>query len=903
MKHYWMLILSIILLSCQQEGENSPYLSSLNADKNSPLYTTYAAALERSEFILDEGYEFHFYNPGEGIDFRTDTSGELGMGFVVDGKYIYKESDMHSPPIINTSYPDVVRYSYYPVEGVRVEADFLVQSSHVALWDLSLINETQKEVTIGVIPFLRNNYRSFEDVQVAEEGYFTFTHESYPDGWTLSHDMPFEKEVKNVFLFSEAEAKKGVFNSLHGESPEIPFQVLLDSTSVYPISGRAFNQKGERVISQPPAARMQVYLNHDKNVLLTENSPLRGLAQPSIDQQGYYRMELALFNNTTPESSYTFTYYNEADQTAGRYSRSLKEAVDKARRDVNLEPYSLPAIPQEVQAKRKEKGLELTWQHKPGLSYRVYKREYPGPSYKLVAKNIKKGVYQESLDDTGTAGYVVVAEDPVSGELGMHSPEVNNLEVVAFQHFIESSTEREEPDYIKENARVLAFQKEVLLKPEQNKEIRVVRAVGRSDKKYEVLVKEAREMLKEDVSRYVEENEMLFSKIPDISFEDPDRKMLYWSSFNMMRQVFYPAEGESSYNYYVFSREPTWGWGHGGQVFHESITMLAYAFMDPQSAMDSQRVYSERQYDNGYINYRTGSHLDEIIEHNGQLTSSAPWYAWQNWEVYKITEDEAFLKEMYQSSKRFYNFYVSNRDSDKDGLAEWGGHAVLESVRDALVAVWDEVGWPSNFEGVDINSMLVSEAKALEAMALELGLESEADRWRQDYEKREALIRSTFWDAEKGFFFNADKKDNDFTFKNEHDLKREEIIGFLPLWSGTATPEQAEKLVEKLTDSTKFWRKYGVPSLAADDPYYNDKGYWNGPVWVEWNFLIVQGLLKYGYEEEAKELVNRVAEGMIIQLKKDHNLWEFYSPDDEWAGYHKTYIWAGIINRMMMDVK
>ena len=110
------------------------------------------------------------------------------------------------------------------------------------------------------------------------------------------------------------------------------------------------------------------------------------------------------------------------------------------------------------------------------------------------------------------------------------------------------------------------------------------------------------------------------------------------------------------------------------------------------------------------------------------------------------------------------------------------------------------------------------------------------------------------------------------------------------------------KVIEKLTDSDKFWRRYGVPSLAADDPYYNPKGYWNGPVWVEWNFLIEDGLLQYGYKKEALEMVLRVATSMTEQLKIDHHLWEFYSPDDQWGGYHRQYIWAGIINRMLSDV-
>ena len=190
----------------------------------------------------------------------------------------------------------------------------------------------------------------------------------------------------------------------------------------------------------------------------------------------------------------------------------------------------------------------------------------------------------------------------------------------------------------------------------------------------------------------------------------------------------------------------------------------------------------------------------------------------------------------------------------------------------------------------------------MESMAIELGFSQEAAVWKQDHQARSKLINQFMWDEETGFYYNIDRKDNDFTYKVDSDLKRQEIIGFLPLWAGIASQEQAQKLVDHLTDPDKFWRMYGVPTLAADDPYYNDKGYWNGPVWVEWNFLVLQGLLKYGYKEEAKQLVQNVAKGMILQLKQNHNLWEFYSPDNAWAGYHRTYIWAGIINRMFMDI-
>ena len=453
-----------------------------------------------------------------------------------------------------------------------------------------------------------------------------------------------------------------------------------------------------------------------------------------------------------------------------------------------------------------------------------------------------------------------------------------------------------------DSAHIVAFGKNISLQPHQSSSFRIFRIVQPLNQSASSMSKLADSLNKVPVAFYRKANESLFSKTPLPVFNDSASTALYWSACNMMRQNFYPPEGNLKHNYYVFSREPQWGWGHGGQVFHESIAMLAYAYIDPVSAMNSQRVFSDRQHPNGYINYRTGSYLDEVIEYKNQLTSSAPWYSWLNWEVYNITKDKAFLKEMYQSSKRFYNFYTSHRDSDHDGLCEWGGEAVLESVRDGLVAVWDQVGYPAEFEALDLNCMLVMEAKSLEKMAATLGLKTEAIEWKKDYQKRSLLINKTFWDTVNHFYYNVDKRTHSFSYKKKDDLKRNEIIGFLPLWAGIAGKQQAAYLVKHLTDTASFWRRYGVPSLAANDPYYNPRGYWNGPVWIQWDYLIERGLLDYGYKKEAVELVHKVMDNMIAVLKSDHELWEFYDPDKTWGGYHRTYIWAGIINRMMMDL-
>jgi len=456
---------------------------------------------------------------------------------------------------------------------------------------------------------------------------------------------------------------------------------------------------------------------------------------------------------------------------------------------------------------------------------------------------------------------------------------------------------------LSDTSHLFAFIKTFNLKPGETMTFRMVRSIAKREFPTEKLILESRNLFKTNLEELVRTNEKLFDKIPKLKFANKDHEAIYWNSFNLIRQCMMPPEGECTENYYVFSREPKWGWGYGGQVFHESLVMLAYVFMDPKSAMNSQRVYMKRQQPSGYINYRTGPYLNEQIEYDGQLTSSAPWYNWQNSEIYKISNDKKFLKEAYNSGKKFYNYYVTNRDSDNDGLCEWGAHAVLESVRDARVAVWDKVGWPSNFEGPDINAMLVSEAKSLAFMAEELGLKNEASNWLRNADLRTNLINQKLWDEKTGFYFNVKKEDDSFTFKDADDLKIKEIIGFLPLWAGIPDSIKTKILMKSLINPDEFWRKYGIPTLSANDDYYNPIGYWNGPVWVQWNYLIFRGLLDYGYKTEAQELANRVMLNMAYHLKKDHVFWEFYSADDLQAGWNQTYIWAGIAACFFIDLQ
>ncbi len=679
-------------LARQDDGNESNssvtrhYLSNLNVAPDDPLFATYAAPIRRSEYIVDEGYQFKYYEKDRAIRFDTDHAGSWGLAVRMENKIRYKLSDMHQQPMVTTSYSDLVKYKYQPYENIQIEVFFQVYSSHLAIQSVKITNQSDELKSLNVTPYL-DLPKSAENVERNSNNLFTFVHRQEPDGWTeRKHDVPHQTERMNVFMMEQQVDRAGKFSDL-------------DS-----------------------------------------------------------------------------------------FRRQLKSAA---------------------------------------------------------AFGKKKG----------------------------------------------------------DKAGLLAFDRQFQLEAGESTSFRVIRGVRDINDPVKTLKDDARELLDYDMEKAVAFNENLYKSIPRLDFEDRDKKLMYWNAFNLIRQCMLPAEAKTSYNHYVYSREPTWGWGHAGQVFHESLSMLAYVFMDPESAEDSQRLYMERQWQNGYIEYRAGPYLDAMNYVNGEFTSSAPWFNYENWEIYKVSKDTSFLREAYQSGTKFYEWWLENRDKDDDGLAEWGGHAILESVRDAQVAVWKYVGWPSNFEAPELNAMMVKEAEALAHMAGELGLEQEAERWKKEANQRSDRIKEVFWHRESDFFYYVDKKDNDFTFKEQDDLLRQSIVGFIPLWAGTVTDSQAEKLVQTMTDPDKFWRPYGIPSLSADDPFYKPTGYWNGPVWVEWQYLVVNGLLKHGYEKEAQELSDRVFENVIHHLKDSHTFWEFYSPDEKWAGHHQTYIWTGIVARMLLELK
>ncbi|NIT57830.1 MAG: hypothetical protein GWN00_16855, partial [Aliifodinibius sp.] len=302
------------------------YLSNLSATKNSPLYTTYAAAIERSEFTLDQGYHFRFYESSRGADFITDKAGDICLAFKKGDEYVYELADMAEEPVITASYPDLVRYHYFPFPNIRVEAIFLVYSSRVALLDITIQNNGEEETEIEVIPFLQNNYRAFNEIEFTQNGnYLTFTHEELPDGWVLGHDVPYVDKVQNLLLLSRSPQRMTSYRSYQWGTVEIPHQVDLEKKPVYVVWGRVTHADGERCRHQPPKANLMAFIKNDKSRILTETAPRWGSTDRNITGYGYFGIELGNFKNLQNGDSYQLQFACHETGQSGKISGTIEE--------------------------------------------------------------------------------------------------------------------------------------------------------------------------------------------------------------------------------------------------------------------------------------------------------------------------------------------------------------------------------------------------------------------------------------------------------------------------------------------------------------------------------------------------------------------------------------------------
>jgi hypothetical protein len=117
-------------------------------------------------------------------------------------------------------------------------------------------------------------------------------------------------------------------------------------------------------------------------------------------------------------------------------------------------------------------------------------------------------------------------------------------------------------------------------------------------------------------------------------------------------------------------------------------------------------------------------------------------------------------------------------------------------------------------------------------------------------------------------------------------------------------PEEiGRRLIEEhLLDESRFWLPVPPPSVSATDPTFSTananfigiRRYWRGPTWINAAWLVWLGLVRLGYEEEANELVTRIA-GPV----RAHGLREYYEPFSGDGMGAVEFAWSTLVMEMV----
>lgn len=189
----------------------------------------------------------------------------------------------------------------------------------------------------------------------------------------------------------------------------------------------------------------------------------------------------------------------------------------------------------------------------------------------------------------------------------------------------------------------------------------------------------------------------------------------------------------------------------------------------------------------------------------------------------------------------------------------------------------------NEFLAVDLNTFLYTYEMDFAKAAGILRNPDEQYEWQEKATARKQRISELMWNGEKGFFF-----DYDYVHKMQSEFYS--LAGFVPLWAGLATAEQAQKCVAKLplfettfglTITDKASLPHDIDFSSTSQPLkitlemITKPKQWDYPnIWPPLEYLTVMGLIRYGFTEDARRIMQKSIATHVNAFEKYHALLE-----------------------------
>jgi glycogen debranching enzyme len=184
-------------------------------------------------------------------------------------------------------------------------------------------------------------------------------------------------------------------------------------------------------------------------------------------------------------------------------------------------------------------------------------------------------------------------------------------------------------------------------------------------------------------------------------------------------------------------------------------------------------------------------------------------------------------------------------------------------------------------EDLLFNCILIRANDQLKKIAKEIDRKL-PEKLLESMRKAEAALESLWHEETKQYYSR--------NFVTHNLIVEPSIATLMPLYAGCISEDRAKELVEMLHQSKVFGPKFPVPSVPLNSDWFDPHRYWQGPVWINTNWLIIEGLKRYGFEKEAEHIKLQ-----MLQMIKKSGFYEYFSPIDGSPAGSRTLSWSAAL--------
>jgi hypothetical protein len=139
------------------------------------------------------------------------------------------------------------------------------------------------------------------------------------------------------------------------------------------------------------------------------------------------------------------------------------------------------------------------------------------------------------------------------------------------------------------------------------------------------------------------------------------------------------------------------------------------------------------------------------------------------------------------------------------------------------------------------------------------------------------------WDDKTGQYFSR-------SFVGHKLIEESTIASLLPLYAMELPKDKSTRLVEQLKKRNWFGAEWPVPSVPLSSEFFDPFKYWQGPSWINTNWLIIDGLQRNGFHAEAREL-----KAKTLELVSRHGMSEYFNPETGAPAGAPNFSWTAAL--------